>query len=70
MNSKPSNLKIIIHSLFIKQLYFLVGAADDDSCDSAWVSVDDDHAPSLVTLATVPGSTGLIDESLHSGFLF
>jgi hypothetical protein len=45
---------------------FPVGATDDDSCDSA----DDDHVPSLVTPATVPGSTGLIDESLHSGFLF
>jgi hypothetical protein len=49
---------------------FSVGAADNDSCDSAWVSADDDHAPSLVTPVTVPRSTGLIDESLHSGFLF
>jgi hypothetical protein len=49
---------------------FPVGAADDDSCDSAWVSVDDDHAPSLVTLATVLRSTMLINESLHFGFLF
>jgi hypothetical protein len=37
-----------------------------DSCDSA----DDDHAPLLVTPATMPGSTVLINESLHSGFLF
>jgi hypothetical protein len=49
---------------------FLVGVANDDSCDSAWVNADDDHAPLLVTPAIVPTSIGLIDESLHSCFLF
>jgi hypothetical protein len=58
-------------SFFVSDhVLFPVGATDDDSHDSAWVSADDDHEPSLVTPATLPGSTGLIDESLHSGFLF